>query len=429
VSSATVANGDSRSDRWYEVGLIACLLGVAVLVRIVALPYVSRDYTGFLSVWYEYIDVHGGFAALRDTFSNYNVPYLYLLATLTYLPVPALTGIKLVSVLFDLVLAYYVYRIVRLRYSATWVAGLAAVTVLLLPTVWLNSAMWAQADSIYSAFCVAGVYYLLRRRPWLACLLIGSAFAFKLQTVFILPVLVTLAVVRYLPWRTLLAVPAAYVAWALPAMLLGHSMRHLFLVYLDQAESDQRLTANAPSVYQFFRIENGVQPLRQAGIVFTAGLVLLVILLVLKSRREIDGDRLLLLALLFAILVPFFLPAMHERYFYLADVLSIAVAFWMPRLLWVPLLVQIASLLSYVAFLFGAGREYGVSVDQRVPAVLMFAALVLVVRAFGQEFGLRSLLTQARRDAAQADAAPTPAPNGRHRPAEGTEEPTPVRHH
>jgi hypothetical protein len=149
---------------------------------------------------------------------------------------------------------------------------------------------------------------------------------------------------------------------------------------------------------------------------------------VLKSRREIDGRRLLLLALLFAILVPFFLPAMHERYFYLADVLSIAVAFWIPRLLWVPLLVQIASLLSYVAFLFRAGREYGVSVDQRVLAVVMFAALVLVVRAFGQEFGLRSLLAQARRDAAQADVAPTPAPNGRHRPAEGTEEPTPVRH-
>jgi Gpi18-like mannosyltransferase len=408
-----VADDDSRSDRWYEIGLIACVLGVTVLVRVVALPHMSPDYTGFLSVWYEYIDVHGGFAALRDTFSNYNVPYLYVLAALTYLPVPALTGIKLVSVLFDLVLAYYVYRIVRLRYSATWVAGLAAVMVLLLPTVWLNSAMWAQADSIYSAFCVAGVYYLLRRRPWLACLLIGSAFAFKLQTVFILPVLVTLAVVRYLPWHTLLAVPAAYVAWAVPAMLLGHSVRDLLLVYLDQTESDQRLTANAPTVYQFFRIENGVQTLRQAGVVFTVGLVLLVILLVLKSRREVDGRRLLLLTLLFAILVPFFLPAMHERYFYLADVLSIAAVFWMPRLIWVPLLVQVASLLSYVAFLFRGGRESGVSVDQRILALFMFVALVLVVREFGREFGLRGLLAQAHRAGAPADVVRTSVPDAR----------------
>ena len=85
--------------------------------------------------------------------------------------------------------------------------------------------------------------------------------------------------------------------------------------------------------------------------------------------------RVVLLATLFAILVPFFLPAMHERYFYLADALSVVAAFYFPRRLWpVPLLVQFASFLSYTPFLFGR-----TAVDLKWLALAMLVALVLVI--------------------------------------------------
>ena len=49
--------------------------------------------------------------------------------------------------------------------------------------------------------------------------------------------------------------------------------------------------------------------------------------------------------------VPFFLPHMHDRYFFLADVLSLALAVVMPGLFPVPVLVSFASLLGYHAYL------------------------------------------------------------------------------
>ena len=63
--------------------------------------YKSNDYNTYLLPWYNYIKAHGGFAALKDNFSDYNPPYLYLLAFATYLPVDPLIAVKSISVVFD----------------------------------------------------------------------------------------------------------------------------------------------------------------------------------------------------------------------------------------------------------------------------------------------------------------------------------------
>jgi Gpi18-like mannosyltransferase len=52
----------------------------------------------------------------------------------------------------------------------------------------------------------------------------------------------------------------------------------------------------------------------------------------------------------FALAIPFFLPEMHERYFYLADVISIIYAFYFPRYFFVAIIMQLCSLLSYVSY-------------------------------------------------------------------------------
>ena len=50
--------------------------------------------------------------------------------------------------------------------------------------------------------------------------------------------------------------------------------------------------------------------------------------------------------------MPFTLPHMHDRYFFVADVVSIIYAFYSPKRVFVPLLVGAASLVSYFPFLF-----------------------------------------------------------------------------
>jgi Gpi18-like mannosyltransferase len=84
----------------------------------------------------------------------------------------------------------------------------------------------------------------------------------------------------------------------------------------------------------------------------------------------------------FALLSPFLLPRMHERYFYSADVLSILYAFYFPRRWFVPLLVIGSSFLSYLPFLFG-----GTPVAMPVLSFVMGCGLLTV--AFDVAAGLR----------------------------------------
>ncbi|MFB6891640.1 glycosyltransferase 87 family protein [Kitasatospora sp. NPDC056327] len=400
-------------------------VSTALLVRFLLLKYESADWYYFLGPWYRYISDNGGFGALGDTaFSDYNVPYLYFMAALTYLPVPGLTGIKYVSVVFDLILAAYTYRIVALRWRhRPWRPFAAAVIVLFLPTVVTNSGWWGQADGVFTAFLVGGVYYVLRERPWWACSFFGVALAFKLQAVFLFPLLLVLLLTRRIPWRSLLAVPAVYLLLDVPAFLLGSDPWKLLTVYTRQTGVYQDLTLLAPSVYQFVSVPAGEEaPVRRAGVVVAGVLVLALVALAVRSGRRagtaegtgtaaasdpaavpgrgtagrrtagrgtagraaFTGTQILLLAALFSIAVPFLLPSMHERYFYLADILSVIVAFQLPRQLWyVPVLVQLSSFGSYLKFIAPDVAPY---LSMPAHGVLMLLALMAVLRATVQEF-------------------------------------------
>jgi Gpi18-like mannosyltransferase len=339
--------------------VIAVVVLAAIAVRLVFFSYQSGDYSAYFAQWYAYLKGHGGFAALKTNFANYNEPYLYLLATLTYLPVPELTGIKAMSVVFDFVLAFFAYRIVNLRYTGRWLPILAGAIVLFLPTVVLNSSMWGQADAMYAAFGIGGVYFLLRRRPWLACLFFGLGFSFKLQIVFLFPLLLLLALRKWIPWRALLAIPVVYVLLDVPALLLGASPGAVFSLYATQAGTYDQLTLNAPNVYQFLGTSTSTA-LRYGGIAVTGIALLALIVPVAVKRIPLTPLRIVLAATVSALLVPYLLPAMHERYFYLADVLTVIAAFYLPRRLWaLPILEQFASLFAYLPFLLMTGGRRG----------------------------------------------------------------------
>ena len=87
------------------------------------------------------------------------------------------------------------------------------------------------------------------------------------------------------------------------------------------------------------------------------------------------------IALVFALALPFLLPEMHERYFYLADVLSIIYAFYFPRYFFVAILVQVCSLLSYAPYFLNTqivGLSY-VAFAELVLSIIVFVDLVLAL--------------------------------------------------
>jgi Gpi18-like mannosyltransferase len=355
---------DSRPGA-LKLTVIAVVVLAALAVRLAFFSYRSGDFDAYFSQWYDFIVKNGGLHALRFQFANYNEPYLYLLTLLTYLKIPALAGVKLISVVFDFVLGWYAYRIVNLRYPATWWPILAGGLVLFLPTVVLNSSMWGQADAIYSAFAVGGLYYLLRDRPWLACVFFGLAFSFKLQIVFLLPLVLLLVLRKRVPWRAVLLIPAVYLVLDIPAALLGANIKDLLTVYVTETNTYDQLTLNAPNVYQYLGDVTGTGTIRTAGVALTGVLVLVLIGLVVWKRVEMTATRIVLAGTVSVLLVPFLLPAMHERYFYLADALTVLAAFHLPRRLWaLPFLEQFASLFAYLPFLLmtgggGGGRGFG----------------------------------------------------------------------
>src|SRR6266568_3009137 len=170
-----------------------CTLGMlfllAVALRVSLYHVETSDYTVFLSQWYDFIQTHGGFAALKYAFSNYNTPYLSLLALTTYLPVPKLIAIITLSVVFDGVLGLFAYLILRLRYRRSYASVIGVLVILFAPTIFINSAAWGQSDAIYTAFCLGSLYFLLKERPAWACVFFALALSFKLQAIFFLPVL------------------------------------------------------------------------------------------------------------------------------------------------------------------------------------------------------------------------------------------------
>lgn len=370
---------------------------LALILRISLWDFENPDTRGFYVPWYDAIINGGRWRALATGFANYTPPYLYLLTVATYLPVAKLHAIKLIAFLFDFPLAYYVMQLVRLKYPEQRTLALVVVLcVLFAPTVFVNSALWGQCDAMYTTFLVASFYYLLRKRMLPSMILLGMAIAFKLQAAFAIPVYAYLYLRQGFPLLYWLTLPAVYLVAILPAWILGRPLRELLRIYLDQAKTYPYLTQNAPNFYQWLTPDASVWS--KGGLLFTGGLLYLLGVLVLRSRVKFTEETWLKIALSVALLVPFTLPQMHERYFFFADMLALVYAFYFPRFWYVPLLVIGGSLLSYTPFLYGKTPLPLAGV-----AFLMLAALLVVSRDLVRELYPRQELFAVARSEIRTD--------------------------
>ena len=361
---------------WEGCGWQLCLLcllpvGAALFYRVLCLDYCSYDYYDFLGPWAAYFRDNGGFAALKDNIGDYNVPYLYFLAALSYFNVPDFYLIKLFSVLFDVALSWGGFRLCRLFCPEDSPRPVDTFCLFpLLPTVVLNGACWSQCDSIYAALILHALACGLERRSAPSLVLAGLAFSVKLQTIFLLPLWAALWFTGRVRTRDLPLFPAAFLAAALPALLAGKPLPDILMVYVGQTKAYSALALNAPSVYALLpgNLPAGASlPGIAAAGLLTAGVLLALFL----RRQRVTGRALLAAGVVLAIGIPFLLPHMHDRYFFLADVLTLLWACTDRRRIPLAALVQIASLGAYYAYL---KLEY--AFPMALGALLMLAALL-----------------------------------------------------
>lgn len=330
----------------------ALLTAAAFSLRYLCLSHETLDYTTFLAGWVQFFRDHGGFSALSQSVGNYNVPYLYFLAAFSYSPVSDLYLIKLLSVFFDIVLAWASMRIVGRFTKSAWRRVIVFFAVLLWPTVVLNGAYWGQCDSIYAAFAVLSIYLALDKKPARAMICIAVSFAFKLQAVFIMPLFAVLLFSRRVRLWHFLLFPATYLALVLPAVLAGRPLWDTVTLYFSQMGSvGSGLNYNSPSVFAFFGGISNTDLASKIGVAAAAAFTLGVLIWFYRSRNKLSDYTILAAALLFAVAVPFLLPHMHDRYFFIADVLSLVFAVSAPEYFVMPLLCEFASLLGYHAYL------------------------------------------------------------------------------
>ena len=358
-----------RQGLLHSVGVWAIsilLLAGALLLRLSVFDATNTDYDWFLSTWVQHYRDHGGFwgLAIPAWGENYNVPYLYFLALFSYIPLPALHLIKLLGAFFDIVLAFFVMQTVGLYVNSRTRKLVAFFAVLYLPTVFLNSAYWGQCENIFVAFSVMSFYYAMRGRPVLSMAAIALSFAFKLQAIFLFPLYLIFLYGKKIRIRHFAVFPATYLLAILPAVLLGRPFWDTLLIYVSSMNPATRgLNYNSPSLFAliqgwphapFTSLQDtlSIPFLRTLGILLAFGLVLGVYVQVFRRRgAHISGEDYLLFALLFAVGVPFFLPQMHERYFYMADIFAVILALSRLRYLVAIPLTQFASLLGYHVFL------------------------------------------------------------------------------
>ncbi len=368
--------------------LAALPAAAALLVRAVCFDYVSSDYENFISVWMEFFRLNGGFRAIAQDIGDYNVPYLYMLAGISYLKIPDLYLIKWFSVLFDVLLAWGCLRLTRVfrgKRQGDWAPLTAFLVILFLPTVVLNGSYWGQCDAVYAAIAVHALVLLLKGKGGWSAALMGTAFSFKLQTVFILPLWGVMWLAKRVKFRQLWTFPAAYTAMLLPALLLKKPLWDMIGVYFDQAKEYTRLTLNAPSVFQFipYGMEVNETLFSRLSIAAAFGLAGALLAVGLAFGKRLDCRTLYAMAVVLAIGVPFFLPHMHERYFFLADVLTTCWACADRRRAPVCILTVGASLGSYLVYLRLQYNViisiWGVRFVMAVEAAMMLVALILSV--------------------------------------------------
>jgi len=339
-------------------GIAGLLFLISILLRVISIPHSNPDMAAYNLLWYQTLFQKGIGEALATNFSNYTPPYTYFLALATFSHgfIPPLTAIKLIPICFDLLGAFFIFKIVKLKYDQADMPYLAGAVYFTAPTVILNSAYWGQADSLYTSLLLVCLYFAMVEKSFPAILAFGLAFSIKAQAVFFLPFLAVLAIRKRIPWLYFGIIPLVYLAAVMPVVMLGRPLLDALFIYTQQADTYTVLSRNAPNFYILFPREwysAGLIP----GIAAAIGFIVYWISSTAKSKTKLDHRYIILIAFISTSLVPFLLPKMHDRYFYPADVLSIVLAFFQPSLWFIPVMYQIISTLAISNFLFGTSSS------------------------------------------------------------------------
>lgn len=301
---------------------VCALCATAMLARVSFIERSSGDYDIYLANWMERLAAGSFSEGMRANIGEYNVLYQYILFGITRLGVPALYAVKAVSFIGDAFLAGAAAKLAGEKRGL-----LAFGAVLLLPTVALNGGMFAQCDSLYAACALWGLALSLTGKPMRAAACFALSLAFKLQSAFLLPIVIVLWAGGKLRVREALVFLLTLLAVALPALLGGKSPGDIVGIYTAQTGLYTGLNYNAANFFALMDTAGlDVYAYGNFGMALALGTCAVLVTWGVRRAQALSDADMVRLSLLLVLLVVFFLPRMHERYFYMALPLGVALA-------------------------------------------------------------------------------------------------------
>ncbi|MBQ8869045.1 MAG: hypothetical protein IJ027_04935 [Oscillospiraceae bacterium] len=379
-----------RNDLMFASFLVVA--AAALALRFYVFDAISTDYTNFLSRWVAEMRLLPGVEPITTPIGDYNMPYLYYLFFISRTNLYDLYMIKILSVVFDFVLALGAVKLINLFTKNEFAHLLAFFGALFAPTLFLNSAYWAQCDGIYTALSVWALYFALSKRPKTSIVFFALAFSFKMQAIFVLPVIIFLVLKHKISLKHLVWFPVTFFASLLPSLLCGRSLYDTFSIYIDQTSSYPELTLNCPSFWALFS-KYDFEIFGTAALFLAGAVCFIFIVFVIGYKDRLSGTLLFDAAFILVLLMPFFLPRMHERYFYLAEALSIIYVLIHKKRLFVSPFVLFTGYCVYSAFIFG--KEI---IALETLAVVNAAVIIYAIKKFADDLAVTSAVSGEKKE-------------------------------
>ena len=184
----------------------------------------------------------------------------------------------------------------------------------------------------------------------------GISLALKLQSVFILPFLFYLVLSRRLKLYPIFMAFVGLMATFLPSYCCGASFTQPFTYFSKQVNGYSYLTLGCANIWKFFNVYNGDSKsnvLNKASTLIGLLFIGLFTAILYIRKIKLTQENIVYIATFLISIVPFFLPHMHERYFYSLDVLILVYCFIKNKKYFFIILMQISSGIAYYHYLTG----------------------------------------------------------------------------
>ncbi len=111
------------------------------------------------------------------------------------------------------------------------------------------------------------------------------------------------------------------------------------------------MTLNFPNIYML--LPNQYDLLKTPAIIFTLLVIGIFALVVWYTHENLNHEEIISYSLWLVMIITFLLPSMHDRYMFIADILSIIYVMVYKKNWYVAIIINLASFSTYSHYLFG----------------------------------------------------------------------------